>query len=64
MNDQESPKELRVKMGPKLREMIQEIKEEVLLENYSEIVRTLIKEKWDNLQEQKRAVDLSLKKDD
>lgn len=59
----EEPKELRVKLGPKLRVMIQEIKEEVLLENYSEIVRLLIKEKYDRIQLEKRAVDLSLKEE-
>ena len=63
MNEQDPPKELRVRLGPKLREMIQEIKDDMLLENYSEIVRTLIKNRWDELQQERRAVDLSLKKE-
>ena len=63
MSDQDPPKELRVRLGSKLREMIQEIKDDMLLENYSEIVRTLIKNRWVELQQEKRAVDLSLKKE-
>ncbi|MCG3255236.1 MAG: hypothetical protein KAU62_04045 [Candidatus Heimdallarchaeota archaeon] len=55
--------EIRVRIGKKLGELFQEVKNNYMLENNSEIVRLLIKEKYDELQKEKRAVDLSLKEE-
>ena len=55
-------RELRVDLTEKQWELLAEIKENYGLFTYTDMIRLMIKEKYDELQEEKRAVDLSLKK--
>ena len=50
-------KEIRVRLSTKLQEIFQEVKDHYMLENYSEVVRILIKEKYDQIQKEKQAAE-------
>ena len=50
-------KEIRVKLSPKLQELFKEVKDHYMLENYSEVVRILIKEKHDEIQAKKKTAE-------
>ena len=57
----EREKELRVRLTDKQWELLAEIKENYGLFTYADMIRLMIKEKYDEIQEKKKAVDLSLK---
>lgn len=59
----EKKRELRVDLTEKHWEQLEIIKEDYGLFTYADMIRLMIKEKHDQIQEKKRAVDLSLKED-
>ena len=58
----EREKELRVRLTDKQWEQLAEIKEDYGLFTYADMIRLMIKEKFDEIQEKKKVADLSLKK--
>lgn len=63
VNSMEKKRELRVDLTDKHWEKLEIIKEDYGLFTYADMIRLMIKEKHDQIQEKKRAVDLSLKED-
>lgn len=56
-------RELRVDLTEKQWELLAEIKENYGLFTYTDMIRLMIKEKYDEIQEKKKVADLSLKKE-
>ncbi|MBA7500828.1 hypothetical protein ES704_03589 [subsurface metagenome] len=56
----ERDKELRVRLTEKQWNQLDEIKEDYGIISFADTIRLMIREKYDKIQEQKRAVDLSL----
>ena len=60
----EKKRELRVDLTEKHWKQLEIIKEDYGLFTYADMIRLMIKEKHDQIQEKKKAVDLSLKKEE
>jgi len=54
---------IRVELSPEEKAIFLEVKKELMMRNNTDVVRTLIKEKYEQIQEKKQAVDLVQKKE-